>query len=295
MPWTLSAFADEASPQVDQQIQALKRAGLSLVDLRNVDEHNIVDLPVDQARQVRQKLDDAGISVGMFGSPIGKIDIADDVDVDIKRLEHLGELSGIFGCARVRIFSYYNRKDQVDHEAWKAESLDRLARLTAVAKRCNLVLYHENEAGIFGNQVADVAAIRDQLRAKNPEHFRMIFDFDNFNHTGQDVAAAWKELGDATDAIHLKDSKKQPDGKFQHVPAGTGDTPIRQVLQELKQRNWNGPISLEPHLVHSAAVMATGPSGQANQSLADLGPAECFQLAADHAIDLLKEVDMWEG
>ena len=66
-------------------------------------------------------------------------------------------------------------------------------------------------------------------------------------------------------------------------------------MRELADRGWEGPITLEPHLKRSAAVMATGPSGQANESLKDMGPADCFQLAAEHAIDLLRQVGRWKG
>ena len=33
----LSAFADEASPSLDEQLQALKEEGISLIELRGVD------------------------------------------------------------------------------------------------------------------------------------------------------------------------------------------------------------------------------------------------------------------
>lgn len=289
MNWILSAFADEAGPTVDEQITALKNAGIDHIDLRNLEGHNITVLPLDLAKTTARKLDGAGIKLGMYGSPIGKIDIADDFDIDAKKLEHLGELKNIFGCAKVRVFSYYN-KAKAPHAEWQAQCVERLKRLTDIAVRCDLVLYHENERHIFGDLAKDVAVIRDQCRAANPEHFKMIFDFDNYNQSGEDVLACWGELGDTTDAIHFKESKKQPDGKYQHVPIGTGDGHVLQIMQSLADRKWEGQITLEPHLAHSAAVMATGPSGQANQSLKDMTPPECFQIAADAAKALLAQI-----
>ncbi len=289
MVWTLSAFADEAGGSMDEQIAALQKAGIDHIDLRSVDGINITELPAAHARQVAKKLDDASIRVGMFGSPIGKIDIADDFEIDTHKLEHLGEMKDIFGAAKVRLFSYYN-KQEAEHSVWQAKCIDRLKRLTEIAARLDLVLYHENERHIFGDLVRDVGVIRDQCRQADPEHFKLIFDFDNYNQSGEDVMAAWRELGPATDAIHLKESKKQSDGTFQHVPVGTGDGHVPEILRDLADRGWEGPLTLEPHLAHSAAVMATGPSGQANQALKDMTPAECFQLAAEAAKDVLKQV-----
>ena len=65
--------------------------------------------------------------------------------------------------------------------------------------------------------------------------------------------------------------------------------PMRTLLLPFSAR-WHGPLSLEPHLQHSAAVMATGPSGQANQKLADMGAAEVFELAAQAAKALLGRI-----
>jgi len=290
MNWTLSAFADEAGEATADQLWALARAGIDHIDPRNIDGTNIAELPIDQAREVKARYDEAGVRVNMFGSPLGKIDIADDMAIDLARLEHLGKLADVFDCRAVRVFSYYNRDGAAEHE-WRAESLKRLNQLLDLADTLDLVLYHENEKHIFGDPVRRVVVLRDEVHRKRGDRFKMIFDFDNYNQTGEDVWAAWRELRDSTEAIHLKESSRQEDGSFQHVPVGTGDGRVPEVLADLARRGWAGPLTLEPHLAHSAAVMATGPSGQANQALADLDPADCFQVAAEAAAKLLRDVE----
>jgi sugar phosphate isomerase/epimerase len=289
MPWTLSAFADEAGQSTDEQIAVLKQTGIDHIDPRNVDGFTITELPVDRAREVRARYDEAGIKVNMFGSPIGKIDIADDFEADVKRLEHLAPLAEVFDCRAVRIFSYFNAHGAAEHE-WRAAALERLNKLVDLAEKLDLVLYHENEKHIFGEPVRRVTVLRDEINARRGDRFKMIFDFDNFNQAGEDVWEAWRELGPTAEAIHLKESKRQPDGSYQHVPSGTGDGHVPEVLADLAERGWEGPLTLEPHLAHSAAVLATGPSGAANQAMSDLTPVECFELAADAAKKLLADV-----
>ena len=77
MPWTLSAFADEAGGSTQEQIAACLKAGLTHIDPRNVDGHNITELPLDLAKDVAKQYEAAGIRVHMYGSPIGKIDITE--------------------------------------------------------------------------------------------------------------------------------------------------------------------------------------------------------------------------
>jgi len=289
MAWILSAFADEASETVDDQIQVLQESQIDHIDLRCVDGINICDLPVDHAKEVKAKLDEAGISVCMYGSPIGKIDVADDFEPDVARLEHLGELRKIFGAEKVRLFSYYNKTDELPFAEWKAESLRRLKVLADLSQKLGLVLYHENEIGIFGHTLETVGILRDEMRANHP-CFKLIFDFDNYNQVGEDAWTNWQTLVECTDAIHLKESQKQDDGTFQHVPAGQGDGHIPESLADLAKRGWSGPLTLEPHLARSPAVLATGPHGEANQSLTDMSDAECFKVAAKAARGLLNEV-----
>lgn len=283
MTWTLSAFADEAGPSTDVQIQALQQAGYRHIDLRHVDGHNIAELPLDLAADVRRKLDAAGIRVNMFGSPIGKIDIADDFQIDVRKLEHLGQLADVLGCHAVRLFSYYN-KAGLDLAQWQSTALDRLKRLTDLADRLGLVLYHENEKHIFGDRCEQVVAIADALHGQGP--FRLIFDFDNYNQSGDDVWANWQTLKDRTDAFHLKDSTAQN----MHVPIGQGNGRAREILADALARGWQGPLSLEPHLTRSEAVVATNASGEANRALKDLGPYESFGVAATVATELLREI-----
>ena len=289
MTWTLSAFADEASQSIDEQIAVLKQSNIDHVDLRNVDGINIVDLPIDHAKQVKEKLDAAGITVGMYGSPIGKIDITEDFTTDQNRLKHLGKLKKVFGATNVRTFSYFN-KDNADIEEWAGESIDRLRQLCAIADDTGLVLYHENELGVFGGPLAQVQMLRDELCPQFPDQFKLIFDFDNYNQCGEDVWENYQSLIAHTHAIHLKESKKTEDGNFQHVPVGQGDGQIEKILTDLASRDWDGPLTLEPHLARSPAVLATGPHGQANASLADMSDAECFLAAAEAATALLKKI-----
>ncbi|MBV9868629.1 MAG: sugar phosphate isomerase/epimerase [Abitibacteriaceae bacterium] len=285
MKWLLSAFADEAGGTVEEQIEALKRAGLHYIDIRGIDGFNITTLPLDHAREVKQKLDAVGIKVGMYGSPIGKIDIADDMSADLDKLNHLGDLAPILGCNAVRIFSYYNKEGR-PHEEWQQESLNRLGQLRDLAEQRGLVLYHENERHIFGDYCKDVLSIAKALRTGPEGTFRLIFDFDNYNQSDENVWENWQQLRDLTDGIHLKDSKDH-----QHVPVGQGTGSVREILADALQRGWHGPLTVEPHLTHSGAVAATGPSGVANQEYSKMSPADSFHAACQAATNLLQELN----
>ena len=280
--WTLSAFADEADPQIDGQIAALKRAGYRHIDLRNVNGHNIAALPLDVAKDVRKKLDDAGITVAMYGSPIGKIDITDDLQQDLDRLRHLGELSGIFGCKAVRLFSFFN-KTKLAKGDWQAKSLESMGKLKELALKLGLVLYHENESHIFGDHSDDVLKLAELRDGKS---FMLIYDFANYIRTDEAGWDTWQKLKDKTDYFHFKDQKSSG----QHMPMGQGDTDATRIMQDVAASGWEGGITLEPHLSFSDAVLATGASGTGAVALKDLPRAETFHIAAEAATKLVQQV-----
>lgn len=282
MSWILSAFSDEAGATTAEQIAACVRGGLKYIDPRVVDGHNISELPLELAEQIARQYEAAGIQVNMYGSPIGKIDIADDFKIDLDKLDHLGRLRDVFGATAVRIFSYYNR-ERVDIATWRRESMDRLKRLHDRAGKLGLVLYHENESGIFGNRLDNVAAVAELRDGKT---FKLIYDFANYYRTGAAPLDCWARFKDKTDCFHIKDQK----GDGQHVPIGQGDTEAEAILRDAAESGWSGPCVLEPHLTHSAAVISTGVHGTGDKSLANLKPSESFQIAVNAAKDLFKAV-----
>ncbi len=265
-------------------MRTIQTAGLSRIDLRIVEGVSIAALPMDRAREVAGKLRAAGIQVGMFGSPLGKIDLADDLGIDLAKLDHLGQLAGVFQCRRVRVFSYFNEKAKATPRDRADETLRRLRVLKERAVALGLELYHENERDIFGDSVANVLQIVDAL--VDGVHFGTVFDFDNYNQCGEDVWQAWERLRDHTDAFHLKDS----DSRRQHVPIGQGAGRAREILSDCLRMGWEGHLALEPHLAHSPAVLATGPGGSANLALANLSDEEAWQVGAAAGKDLLREI-----
>ena len=76
----INAFADESSPVLAEQIDAMKRNGVSGLEVRNVNGKNIGALSNDEVLEVKKALADAGLNTWSIGSAIGKISITDDAE-----------------------------------------------------------------------------------------------------------------------------------------------------------------------------------------------------------------------
>ncbi len=85
MKFKLAAFADEADGSLDGQISAMQKNGVDYLEIRGVDGENISDITADKARDIRARLDAAGISVWSLGSPFGKIGITEKFEPHLEK------------------------------------------------------------------------------------------------------------------------------------------------------------------------------------------------------------------
>ncbi len=233
------AFADEASPIIDRQIIAMQRNGLQGLEIRNVDGESVAAISLEKAREVRKKLDAAGLTVWSIGSPIGKIDIEkDDFDAHMKTLRHVIEIAKILGAENIRMFSFYipAGKNPADY---REEVLRRLHLMADAAEGTGVTLCHENEKGIYGdmaNRCLEVLEAEPRIAG--------VFDPANFVQCGQDTWEAWKLLGDKIRYMHVKDALFADNSV---VPAGKGDGQVEKILKAFLE-NGGECLSVEPHL-----------------------------------------------
>src|SRR5437016_3649105 len=106
----LSAFADEISPDIDDQIRVCKENGVTHVELRSVNKINVLDFSPLLRQQIKSKLAASGIRVISIGSPIGKVTIDQPWEQHFERFKIAVELAEFFAAPLIRIFSYYPPK-----------------------------------------------------------------------------------------------------------------------------------------------------------------------------------------
>lgn len=233
------AFADEASPRIDEQIKAMVRNGLQGLEIRNVDGENVSAISLDKAREVRKKLDDAGLITWSIGSPLGKIDIEKgSFEEHLDSLRHTLEVASVLGAKNIRMFSFFIPAGK-DPAIFRNQVMDRLHRMVEVSAGSGIALCHENEKGIYG----DVATRCLDVLTEVPE-LHGVFDPANFVQCGQDTLEAWKMLKDRINYMHIKDALFSDSSV---VPAGKGDGHVGEVLHAFLAKG-GCDMTVEPHL-----------------------------------------------
>lgn len=252
----LSAFADEISADLQEQIDVLHSEHIAFLDLRSVWGINVLDLDDQRLQQIKQVLDEQGIGVAAIGSPVGKVPIDSPFNVQMKRFERALQIAKFMQTSYIRIFSFYSHSSglaELIPAARRNEVMEHLQAMLLLADEHNIVLLHENEKDIYGDTIARCV---DLLRTLNADHLQAAFDPANFIQCGEPpYPEAYQALKPWIRYVHVKDAL--PDGQV--VPAGEGVARWPDLLRALRRDGYDGFLSLEPHL--AAAGQFQGFSG----------------------------------
>ncbi len=240
----LCAFADEASPLLKGQIEALRRNEIPYLEIRGVNGKNIKDITQTEAKEIKKELDGAGISVWSMGSPIGKIAADGDMETHLDDLKRILESADIFGAKYVRMFSFFPVEGE-NEEKTRERVWENTRKLLSVTPD-HILLCHENEKDIFGESAENCLALLQEF-----PKLRAVFDPANFVQCSVDTMAAWEMLRDRVEYLHIKDAIA--DGTV--VPAGYGLGNVPAIVSDYLARGGE-VMTLEPHLFDFTGLSA---------------------------------------
>lgn len=251
----LSAFADEISPSLDEQIRVCRENGVTDVELRGVNNQNVMDFEPGLLKEIRAKLRENDMGVIAIGSPIGKVKVSDPWPPHFEKFKHAVELAEFFEAPFIRVFSYYPPQKGQDMAPHREEVMRRMAAKVDYIRNHDVVLVHENEADVYGESGKACVDLMESI--KSPK-LRAAFDFANFILAGERPIDNWPALKPYVVHIHVKDARLD-DKRI--VPAGQGDGDIGPILRDAYDGGYRGFLSLEPHLAQGGQFSGfTGPS-----------------------------------
>ena len=237
--FVLSAFADEASPILDEQITALKENGIDYIEPRKIDGKGVQDLTEEEFIAVKKKLDENGIKVNSLGSPIGKFDINAKFDTHLELTKKMIRACELLDTKYMRMFSFFT--SQEDLKKSRDEVMARLKVMVKEAKAHGITLCHENESRIYGQMPEEVKDLLTEI----PE-LGGIFDPANYRMNDADVMAGIEATLINFKYMHIKDAIFESQTI---VPAGEGEGKIGEILDIVNEKV-DGVVylTLEPHL-----------------------------------------------
>ncbi|MET4638943.1 sugar phosphate isomerase/epimerase family protein [Mycetocola sp. 2940] len=266
--WTLSGFGDEIDPDPAVQVAVLKALGASHIEVRSAWGTNVVDLSDDQLSTLAALLAKQGMQASAVASPIGKVDVSLDPELEVQRLRRIIRVAHALGTPNIRVFSFF-RGEGVPVESTRDDVMLRMRLLADEAEREGVLLLHENEKDIYGDTPERVL---DLVESVGSAALRLAWDSANFVQVG--VAHphddGYAMLRPYLDYLQVKDAVAATGAV---VPAGEGDGQVLETLTALRDDGYTGFASLEPHLDEAHALGGfSGPAafGQAARAFSGL-------------------------
>jgi len=241
----LSAFADEVTNDFLGQIKYLAREKVGYIEPRFINKKNIMNLSKDELNVAKKMIQDYGLKVSAIGSPIGKVKLDEPFQPHLDKFKHAVELAQFFETPYIRMFSYY-APDGENIDDYHGEVIKRMAAKVKILKDTHVTMVHENEANIYGHTAEHCV---EMVEAVNSPKLRLVYDPANFvwgEKIIDNVKSCWPLMKHYVVHVHIKDWKLGSTD-IGSIP-GEGDGQIKELLAELAALDYDGCLTMEPHL-----------------------------------------------
>jgi sugar phosphate isomerase/epimerase len=168
--------------------------------------------PLDEMKATRKKFDDAGIAVSAYNLSFNDSFTDEEIDRGF-------QLSKAFGVNMIT----------------SSSTLTTAPRLVKVAEKYQMIVAFHGHADVKDdNQFAKPESFAKALAMSR--QFRINLDIGHFVAAGYDPLEFIQANHENITILHLKDRKKG--NQVANLPWGQGDTPIKPVLQLLRDKKW---------------------------------------------------------
>jgi len=250
----LSGIADEASQNLEIQIEVTKKLGWNAIESRFIDGKNIHDISDEAFEKVCETLDGSGVYINAFGSAIanwGK-DVRDDFSITEAEINRAIPRMKRLGAKYVRIMSY---KVLDGDDQMVKERIRRLGLILEAFQAEGIIVLHENCMNYGGMSSQHTLELIESLPG-----LKLVYDTGNPVFTRdhskeekpwQDPWEFYQNVKKHIAYVHIKDCiepSENTKGKEVYTYPGEGKGEIKRIMTDLMQDGFDGGSSIEPHL-----------------------------------------------
>lgn len=241
----ISGLADEASPLIQNQIEAHMDLGWTNIELRTIQGVALADLSKDEFNKVVTKITKENLNVPTIASRIGNWQrpITNPFEEDLEELKILSERMHQLGSKYLRIMSYPN--DGLSCNEWEERVFERLYKLVEIAKGEDIILLHENCSGWGGVNVNNTIKMMNCI---NDPNLKLLFDIGNGIAYGYDSLDFLQLIYPYVAHVHIKDGYVNPVGEEVYTYPGEGTSKVYECMNFLVKKGYNGIFAIEPHV-----------------------------------------------
>jgi len=255
--WRVGIITDEISQKLETALDFISSYHLPGCELREFWGRNIMNTSAADLDHARMLISEHSLRVSDIASPIFKWNLpqmpahaeprdtfgASFTEKDADKLLHQSfDLAHSFDTQKVRIFSYWR---VADPEKAFPYVRDRLAHAAELAGRNDILLILENEHTCNAGTGREAGKL---LKEINSPHLKANWDPGNAAMLGETpYPDGYEAVRGHMGHMHIKDVRKDSDGKLHWAPVGGGLIDWRGQFKALKRDRYNETMSLETH------------------------------------------------
>jgi sugar phosphate isomerase/epimerase len=234
------AFSTLGCPDwsIEQVGEGARRYGYEGVEIRLLDGEIIpAELPAARRSEIKRALQ--GLEICCIGTSC-RFTYPDAAERAQNRAdaERYMALASELDCPMIRVFGGNLAPGQTIAEGTKliADSLNQLA---PAAERAGVDVVLETHDAMSAGQ-----AVHDVLAGVSSRSIAALWDSHHPYRMGETPEQTWELIGARTKHAHVKDARREGD-RWQLLPLGEGEVPVREMLATLAAHGWGGWVSVE--------------------------------------------------
>jgi sugar phosphate isomerase/epimerase len=257
-PWNLGIITDQVDLDLNRVLSSfytkyhLRWAEIRYLKLDGAKSYVYADATQTQLKQVKRRLDDAGVKLSVLDTAVYKITLPGSIPVgetpayvdpeqsqfgrQMDDLKRAADAAHTLGAKRIRIFTF---RRVADPAAIFDRVVEQLQKAIDVARQHDITLLVENEYDCNIGTGSEIARLFKAI----PDR-RLMHNWDPCNayEMGErPFPDAWNQLDHARIShIHLKDAKGQ-----EWKPIGAGELDFAGQFRALKRMKYAGTLSVE--------------------------------------------------
>ncbi|MDA3958365.1 TIM barrel protein [Oceanispirochaeta sp.] len=245
-----TGISDEGAPGLKEQINLHRQLGWNSLELRSIDGKNICEMPDRDFDEAFEIISEEGFSVAGFGSSIANWSrpVTGDFNIDKQDLMRAAPRMHKLKTPFLRIMSY--TQGEASDQEWAEKAISRVLELTRMAEGEGITLIHENCDGWASSKPENMARMLDAIPSKA---LKIVFDMGNPRSHGHPEEAVFDFLKVCKERIvhiHIKDCYLNEKNEDIHCFPGEGECHVYDIVETMvKEQNFRGYISIEPHMV----------------------------------------------
>ncbi len=255
----LALIPNDFSMDLERIFKLCEEEHVNHVELAYMWGKSILDLSEEELKKVKSLMETYNLKAASIQTQIGKVfppgallakegsgSMHRDYNFNVSRMDRAIEIADLFQTEYIVMYSFFTYLDWKTEVRWNL-LLESYEKFLNKLEKCNKTAVIECEGDTL---IRDIDSYMQLFKHfKSPDKLRANLDLANLLSTQDSLSRTdFETILPYLKYLHVKDKTRRKILWNKPQVFGNGDIPWVKTFKWLKDANWNGTISVEPHV-----------------------------------------------